>query len=167
MDKIRIWIERVKCTNPNCGRTHAILPAFIHPYHRNETSVAQGVLQKNVQEGQSLTDAITQPSDLSSSATKAELLQWVCENRETAAHWVCQFCAKSEEVAGRLRQVMVNIKIDISPLKEPEDPWEKIMWLINELIKATEIDVSGLPIFSVVNHFLSTVARRGNDHIYL
>ena len=170
LEKIQIWIERVKCTNKNCGRTHAILPGFIHPYHRNEMSVAQRTLQKIVQYGKSVTEAIMlqiDPVSCAYSARQAQLLQWVCENRETAAHWVYQFHNKADEVAGRLRQVAAKYGCEISPLKEPEAPWEKIVWLVDKLIAITGIEVSGLPIFSIINHFLSTVARKGNDHIFL
>jgi hypothetical protein len=173
--EILLNILRVICTNKNCGRTHAILPEFIDPYCKHEMSGVQGVLQLTEQEGHTVTSAIALPpiceaesmEAATSFNTKAKVSQWICQNIGTAINWIKRFRAKAATVAGRLRQLLANAHHGIFPLKEPDSPWDKITWLINQLAVAGNIIITSPLIFSEVNRFLSTVAEKGNDRTFL
>lgn len=163
-DSYRILIQRIRCKV--CGRTHSLLPDFVHPYRRYDIGLMQHIISRYVMKGQGW-------SSLEQHMPSSDL------DRSTVREWVSAFAyGAGDLLLNRLRQhVMVLDPTAELPDSSPEyfrripDPEKRhrlerahTFWLLAEqlyaLVKTRQprLHFAADQLFSFLLHWLQNQA---------
>lgn len=94
-------ILRVKCTNTNCGATHAILPDFIHPKGRYSELIREATIIGYENENKTQ-ETVSQAQSV-----------------KTTWRWMTKYREVINQIIGALQSILARLKIYVTNVRGP------------------------------------------------